>query len=337
MYTFDEIVAHEDIINHLQTAIKTKKISHAYIFDGEKGMGKKMLANTFAKTLQCEKKGISPCDECISCRTYDSLNHPDIIFVEQTKKTGIGVNDIREQINQNINIKPYQYPYKIYIVDNADSMTEQAQNALLKTLEEPPSYVIILLLSNNINKFLVTIISRCVVLKLKPVMPKEVKNYLTDMIKISNDEAELITSFAQGIIGKAKELSSSQEFFDMREEMIVISNSIIYDDEYELLKICDKFDNYKDNIQEFLDLLMTWFRDLLIVKKINDDLYLINRDKYEILVKQSHNLPYYRISEIIENILNAKNLLRYNSNFRLVMEMMITQTKENKDDKSNWR
>ncbi|WP_304943692.1 DNA polymerase III subunit [Vallitalea guaymasensis] len=329
MYTFDEIVGHNEIINHLQSAIKTNKISHAYIIDGEKGIGKKLIANTFAKTLQCQKKGISPCDECISCRTFNSLNNPDVIYVEQTKKTGIGVDDIREQINQDINIKPYQHPYKIYIVDNADTMTEQAQNALLKTIEEPPSYVIILLLSNNINKFLITILSRCVVLKLKPIMPDKVMNYVIEKLQISDYRSELITSFAQGIIGKAKELASSTEFFDMRESMIKIVDIIINGDDYQLLEVSQKFEDYKDDIQDFLDLLMTWFRDLLIVKKINDEMYIINRDKYRTLLKQAQVLSYNRISIMIENINKAKNLLKQNANFRLVIEMMILQTKEN--------
>ncbi|WP_113672987.1 ATP-binding protein [Vallitalea guaymasensis] len=329
MYTFDEIVGHNEIINHLQSAIKTNKISHAYIIDGEKGIGKKLIANTFAKTLQCQKKGISPCDECISCRTFDSLNNPDVIYVEQTKKTGIGVDDIREQINQDINIKPYQHPYKIYIVDNADTMTEQAQNALLKTIEEPPSYVMILLLSNNINKFLITILSRCVVLKLKPIMPDKVMNYVIEKLKISDYRSELITSFAQGIIGKAKELASSTEFFDMRESMIKIVDIIINGDDYQLLEVSQKFEEYKDDIQDFLDLLMAWFRDLLIVKKINDEMYIINRDKYRTLLKQAQVLSYNRISIMIENINKAKNLLKQNANFRLVIEMMILQTKEN--------
>jgi DNA polymerase-3 subunit delta' len=329
MYTFDEIIGHDEIIKHLQSAIKTNKISHAYIIDGEKGIGKKLIANTYAKTLQCEKKGMSPCDDCTSCRTFNSLNNPDVIYVEQTKKTGIGVDDIREQINQDINIKPYQYPYKIYIVDNADTMTEQAQNALLKTIEEPPSYAIILLLSNNINKFLITIMSRCVVLKLKPIMPDKVMHYVTENLGISDYRNELITSFSQGIIGKAKALASSTEFFDMRESMISIVDGIIKGDEYELLAISQKFEDYKDEIQDFLDLLMTWFRDLLIVKKINIEKYVINRDKYRTLLKQAQVLSYNRISIMIENINKAKNLLKQNANFRLVIEMMILQTKEN--------
>lgn len=323
MYTFDEIVGHEEIINYLQNTIKNNKVSHAYILDGEKGIGKNLVANTFAKTLLCEERSDTPCDNCTSCRTFDSLNNPDVIYVEQTKKTGIGVNDIREQINQDINIKPYAYPYKIYIVNDADTMTQQAQNALLKTIEEPPEYVIILLLSNNINGFLRTILSRCVVLKLKPIKSDKIMNYIINNLDIPDYRAELITSFAQGIIGKAKELASSSEFLNMRDSMINIVECIIKGDDYEKLDIVSRFDEYKDTAQDFLDLFMIWFRDLLIIKKIDDESLLINRDKYRTLLKQSQVLSYNKISMIFEKVNNTKNLLKQNVNFKLAIEMMV--------------
>ncbi|MCT4597104.1 MAG: DNA polymerase III subunit delta' [Vallitalea sp.] len=327
MYTFNEIIGYEDIKKHLQNSIEISKISHAYIIDGQKGMGKKLLANTFAKTLQCEKKEITPCDTCTSCLTFDSFNHPDIVYVKPSKKT-IGVDDIRDQINRDINIKPYHYPYKIYIINEANTMTEQAQNALLKTIEEPPSYAVIILLSSNSNMFLPTILSRCVLLKLKPISSEKIMNYINQELNIPDYQAQLVTSFSQGIIGKAKELASSTDFFDMRENMISIVNVMLKDDEYELLNLSTKFDEYKDNIEDFLDLFLVWFRDLLIVKKIDDETYLINRDKYKTLLKQARVLSYNKISVIISNIRDAKRLLRQNSNFRLVIEMMILQTKE---------
>lgn len=328
MYTFNDIIGHEEIIKHLQSAINKNKISHAYIIDGEKGMGKKLIANTFAKTMQCKLQGDTPCNTCVSCLTFNSGNHPDIIYVKPTKKTGIGVNDIREQINKDINIKPYHYPYKIYIVDNAHLMTEQAQNALLKTIEEPPSYVVIILLSNNINHFLPTILSRCVNLRLKPLSPEKIKTYITGELKIEDYRTDLITSFAQGIIGKARELALSTEFIDMREDMIKVTETIIQGDEFELMALVGIFEEYKDQVEDCLDLLLTWYRDLLIVKKIEDENYVIHTDKYKTLLKQSHSLSYNKISMIIDNIKNAQEQLRYNTNFQLAIELMLMKTKE---------
>ncbi len=327
MYTFEEIVGQDEIKEHLQSAILTGKISHAYILDGEKGIGKKLMANTFAKTIQCEKRGITPCEGCVSCRTFDTLNNPDVLYITPSKKTGIGVSDIREQINWDIHIKPYHYPYKIYIIDEADSMTEQAQNALLKTIEEPPDYAIILLLSNNVNRFLPTILSRCVVLKLKPISDHKIMAHLTKVQDVSNDQAKLIASFSQGNIGKGMELVSSTAFLEMRDNMISIVSQMIDSDDYGLMELSEKFDEYKDQIDDFLDLMMVWFRDLLLVKQLESDDLLINRDKYKTLLKQGQVLSYNKIGVMIQKINNAKNLLRYNSNYRLVIEMMLLTNK----------
>lgn len=329
MYTFEKIVGQDNIKEHVQSAIGTGKISHAYIIDGEKGMGKKLLANTFAKTIQCEKKGITPCNECVSCKTFDTLNHPDTVYVKPSKKTGIGVGDIREQINGDIHIKPYHYPYKVYIIDEADTMTEQAQNALLKTIEEPPPYAVILLLSRNVNRFLPTILSRCVVLKLKPVSDDKMMAHLLQAHDVTHEQARLVASFSQGNMGKGMALISSKAFLDMRDQMIDIVNEMIHSDDYGLMVLSERFDAFKDQINDFLDLMMTWFRDLLLVKKLQTDDLLINGDKYKTLLKQAQVLSYNEISVMTQNIHNAKDLLRYNSNYRLVIEMMLLQTKEN--------
>ena len=117
---------------------------------------------------------------CHSCKQALSGNHPDLIYVTHEKPASIGVDDIREQINDTIQIRPYSSYYKIYIVDEAEKMTVQAQNALLKTIEEPPSYAVIILITTNQEAFLPTILSRCVQLKLKPLKDFTVKSYLTE-------------------------------------------------------------------------------------------------------------------------------------------------------------
>lgn len=154
MPDFKDIIGHEEIISHLKNAVRLKKISHAYIFDGEEGAGKNLLAQTFAQTLQCEKGGEDPCGVCRSCKQAVSSNQPDIIYVRHEKPGSIGVEDIREQLCGDIQIRPYSSPYKIYLIDEAEKMTVQAQNALLKTIEEPPSYGVIFLLTTNSESFL---------------------------------------------------------------------------------------------------------------------------------------------------------------------------------------
>ena len=142
---FQDILGHETIKEHFKKAIAVHKVSHAYILAGEAGMGRKSLANAFALTLLCEKGQTEPCLECHACKQVLSGNHPDLIYVTHEKPASIGVDDIREQINDTIQIRPYSANYKIYIVDEAEKMTVQAQNALLKILEEPPENVLFLL------------------------------------------------------------------------------------------------------------------------------------------------------------------------------------------------
>ena len=184
MAKFQDIIGQEQIKEHLQSAISAKKISHAYIINGEKSSGKEFIAKVFAMALQCEKGDVEPCQECHSCKQALSDNQPDIIKVTHEKPNSISVDDIRAQINNDVAIKPYSSPYKVYIMNEAEKMTVQAQNAILKTLEEPPEYAVIILLTTNVNSLLPTILSRCVVLNMKPVADEKVRKYLMEQLEV---------------------------------------------------------------------------------------------------------------------------------------------------------
>ena len=136
MSSFSDIYGYETIKEHMQSAIRLGKVSHAYIINGGLGAGKKMLAGIFAKTLQCEnmEESVNPCNKCHSCIQSDKGNQPDIIWVKHEKPASIGVDDVREQIIADMQIKPYSSRYKIYIIDEAEKLTVAAQNALLKTI-----------------------------------------------------------------------------------------------------------------------------------------------------------------------------------------------------------
>ena len=205
MPAFKDIVGHEQIIEHLQNAITMDKVSHAYILNGPDKSGKMMIAEAFAQTLQCEavnkkleelageteserienKFTAEPCMECHSCKQAAGKNQPDIIYVSHEKPNTISVDDIRTQLNNDIVIKPYSSKHKIYIVDEAEKMNQQAQNALLKTIEEPPAYAVILLLTINAESFLPTILSRCVTLNLKAVPDEKIKKFLHQKCPVS--------------------------------------------------------------------------------------------------------------------------------------------------------
>ena len=191
MAGFHDIIGHDMVKDHLQKAIEYHKVSHAYILSGEEGMGRKTIARAFATTLLCEKSDKEPCMQCHSCKQIMSGNHPDVIWVTHEKPASIGVDDIRVQINDTIMVKPYSSGYKIYMVDEAEKMTVQAQNALLKTIEEPPAYAVIILMTTNQEVFLPTILSRCIQLKLRPLKDYVVSGYLSEMMEVPESKADI--------------------------------------------------------------------------------------------------------------------------------------------------
>ena len=233
---FQDILGNDMVKEHFKKAIENHKISHAYILTGEAGMGRKSIANAFAMTLLCEKGGNEPCMVCHSCKQVLGGNHPDLIYVTHSKPGSIGVDDIREQINDTIMIRPYSSYYKIYIVDEAEKMTVQAQNALLKTIEEPPAYAVILLLTTNQDAFLPTILSRCVQLKLKPLKDSVVKEYLIQSLGENESEADIYAAFARGNLGKAIHLADSEDFRHLYGELLDLLKNLKKSDISELLE-----------------------------------------------------------------------------------------------------
>ena len=328
MGTFKDVVGHKDIINYIRNAVREDKVSHAYILNGERGAGKKMLADLFAATLLCEKGGPDPCNECHSCRQAESGNHPDIIKVTHEKPNSISVDDIREQVNNTIMIKPYQGPYKVYIIPQADMMTPQAQNALLKTIEEPPEYAVILLLTSNIDSLLPTIRSRCVRLDLKVVDDGLVKKYLMEHLQVPDYQAEIDASYAQGSIGKAKEAATSQEFADMTANALKILKYANSMEVYELTEAIKTLTADKNNINDYLDIFQFWFRDVLMFKATREIDNLVFKQEINFIREQASERSYENIEKILEALEKTKVRLRANVNLELALELLFLTIRE---------
>lgn len=329
MAGFKDIVGHEQIIWHLKNAVSTGKISHAYMFNGEQGSGKKLLANLFAMTLQCEEGGTEPCMKCRSCRQALTGNHPDIIRVSHEKPNTIGVEDIRGQVNGDIQIRPYNGKYKIYIISDADRMTVQAQNAILKTIEEPPGYAVLMLLANNADMMLPTILSRCVRLNLKAVKDGDIKEYLMKNLQIPDYQAEISAAFAQGNVGKAVKLASSDKFNEMKQDVLELLRYMDRMELYEIMDAVKRINAYREDMDDFLDLLTVWFRDVLLFKATLDAGSLIFKDELPAIQKRARTSSYEGLEEIIRAIDRAKVRLKANVNFDLVLELLLLTIKEN--------
>lgn len=329
MAGFEDIIGQEQLKEHLQNAIAMKKISHAYIINGERASGKEFIAGIFAMTLQCEKQGDNPCMECHSCKQAMSKNHPDIIRITHEKPGTVSVDDVRTQINADVAIKPYSSPYKIYIMNEAEKMTVQAQNALLKTLEEPPEYVVLLLLTTNVNAMLPTILSRCVVLNMKPVKDELIQKFLMKEVQIPDYKAQVCTAFARGNVGKARLLATSEEFDNVREEAVTLLKYIQDMELNEVIAAVKKINEFKLDVNDYLDIMAVWYRDVLMFKATNDANYLIFKDEIQYIRKRADKSTYEGIEKIIEALQTAKNRLNANVNFDLTMELLLLAIKEN--------
>ncbi|MBQ8559611.1 MAG: DNA polymerase III subunit delta' [Tyzzerella sp.] len=329
MSGFKDVVGHRDIIQYIQDAVQQNKVSHAYILNGQRGSGKKMLAKLFATTLQCETEESEPCNECRSCIQANSGNHPDIITVKHEKPGSISVDDIRTQVNGDIMIKPYSSPYKIYIVPEADLLTVQAQNALLKTIEEPPEYAIIFLLTENADSLLPTIRSRCVMLKLRNIKDKLVKKYLMEQLQIPDYQADLCAAFAQGNIGRAVMLAKSEHFNEIKEEAIQLLKYINEMELSEIVSAIKEINKYKLEVTDYLDIITIWYRDVLLYKATKDVGSLVFGDQLKYIKERASKSSYEGIETILESIEKAKVRLKANVNFDLVMELLLLTIKEN--------
>ena len=329
MGSFKDVVGHKDILKYISSAVENNRVSHAYILNGERGSGKKMLANLFAMTLLCETGDNEPCGKCHSCKQAESGNHPDIIRVTHEKPNSISVDDIRTQVNNTVDIKPYQGPYKVYIIPQADMMTPQAQNAILKTIEEPPSYAVFLLLTENAETLLPTINSRCVMLKLRNIKDTLIKKYLMENLEIPDHKADMCTAFAQGNMGRAIMLANSDHFNEIREEAVQLLKHISEMELNEIVAAVKNISVYKLEITDYLDIIMIWYRDVLLYKATKEIDKVVFKDQLQSIKEQARKSSYEGIELILESLEKAKARLKANVNFDLVMELLFLTIKEN--------
>ena len=329
MVNFDDIIGHEEIIQHFKMSIERGMLSHAYILNGEKGTGKKLVTRAIAKTLQCEEGKADACNVCHSCVQADSGNQPDIIWVKHEKPNVLSVEEVRTQVNQDIGVKPYSSRYKIYIIPDAHLLNSQAQNALLKTVEEPPEYAIIFLLTDNLDKLLPTIISRCVVLNMKPIREMDMIRYMKDVLGIPEEQAYFCERFAYGNLGKAVRLATSENYKQIKESSIRLLRNIYKMETEDIILAAKRLSEYKLEMPDLMDIMQMWYRDVLMFKITNSVNQLVFREEYQAMKQQSEKISY----EGVDNVLNAldkmKVRLEANVNFDVAMELLLMTIKEN--------
>lgn len=327
MADFKDVIGHEQVIHHMQNAIRQKRLSHAYLLCGETGSGKALVADAFVKTLLCEEGGIEACGKCKSCKQAESGNHPDIRKVVREKAT-LGVKEIREQVTADAQIKPYSSEYKVYVIDEAEKMTEEAQNALLKTIEEPPAYAVFLLLAKQQELLLQTILSRCVTLPFYPVATDKIKQFLMEKRGVPDYMAESAAAFSGGLVGRAVQYTESEEFTQKRSEVLHL---VKYIDEMTMAEVMENvklFAGKKEAADEYLDMILYWYRDVLLYKATKNVNALLFRDEIETVTAQAGKRSFENLQGIVEALEQVKQRAKSNVNFENALELLLLYMKE---------
>ena len=329
MAGFDTIIGQEHIVEHMKGALSSGRVSHAYLICGERSSGKEYIAKIFAQALQCQSEQDKPCGECKSCIQAEAGSHPDIIHIVHEKPATIAVDEIREQLVYDINIRPYSSKWKIYICNEAEKINTQAQNALLKTLEEPPEYGIVLLLATSAEAMLPTIRSRCVEMTMRPVRDSQMREYLTKELQMGSDKADLCIAFARGNVGKARLLALSEEFENVRHDALSLLRNIRNMEIGEVAAAIKHISEYKFETTDYLDIISVWYRDVLMFKATRDPDGLIFHDEIQYIRAVADRSTYEGIERIIEAIGTATRRLKANVSYELVMELLMLTIQEN--------
>ncbi|MCV2287431.1 DNA polymerase III subunit delta' [Clostridioides difficile] len=300
---FENIIGQDFAKKYLTNSIKKNKLNNAYMFEGMDGIGKKKFADELSKLLL----------------DYENLeNSPDYVLIKPDGNS-IKIAQIRN-LQSDIVIRPHK-DYKIYIINNAEKMTVEAQNALLKTLEEPPNYAIIILVTNNKESLLETIKSRCDIIKFSPIPIEDLKRYLINT-GIEEERAQLLAIFSKGSIENALNLSQSSEFSMMREDIqqyiqIMLDKNIV-----EILNIPNNMEKYRGKIIALLDMMINYFRDIILLKENVNKNMLINVDKLVFIQNMNGKISYSQLSKIIDIIEDAKSKIKSNCNFNISIQVM---------------
>lgn len=323
---FYSMIGQNSLKNSLLRAIESGKTGHAYLFCGAKGIGKRTAARIFAALILCENaKAGRSCGECMPCRLMSCGTNPD--YAEIDPGGTIGVDEIRA-IQAEISLRPHYGDKKVYFVADAERMTVQAQNSLLKTLEEPPPYGVIILTTSNPSALLETIRSRTARYNLERNSIEEVQNLLIKKYSRNPEEAGFIASYSGGVIGKAIELSESQDFILIREKVFELLRRLKTNAPSGIFDVYTYFEEKKDEVERLLDIMLLYYRDLFILKNTGNENLLINCDKQDIILDDVQAYSKKELVRNIEIIEATRRSISQNANYRLAVEVMLMKLQE---------
>lgn len=314
--SFRDMKGQDRAVSFLRGALAGGRVSHAYIFYGPEGVGKRTAALDFAKALQClEVAGARPCGECLACKRISSSNHPDVSLIKPPRgEAFLGIDEIRGIIGS-VGFKPYEARWKVYIIDDVDSMTNPAQNALLKTLEEPPPQVVLILIAKTLESLLPTIVSRSQHVKFFLLRPEAVEDILISACRVDAVHARLLGRVSSGSIGRAVSYIDT-DFLETRRAVIEgVKRKKFFD--------LDLDGPSRTVLNLYLDIMLTWYRDILAVKSgLLDPEKLLNFDEADAIADEAKTAEFDFLDDIIKQIISTRALLDQNVNPKLAMGVL---------------
>ncbi|MEI3336612.1 MAG: DNA polymerase III subunit delta' [Clostridium sp.] len=301
-----EFIGYEKIIEGFFRRVDNGTLSHAHLIIGPNGIGKSILARIFAlKILNKEK----------------DIDYVDIVNYRPSKAS-MGVDEVREIIEE-VSKRPYEGDKKVIIIHEGSKLTIQAQNALLKTIEEPPQGVYIILLAESLETLLETIKSRCQVYKLTPLNNKQIEKYINTLGNYSEEEIKASLAYGEGIPGKAERLLNDDNLSELREIIVKLLKDINYAKEDLVLIYENKLENYKAQQDEVLNLMASFIRDIIMSKEVEDKNKIINIDKYDDIVEIANSLSYKKLNSMLEYIKEGRVNLMNNGSYSLVISVIL--------------
>lgn len=301
-----EFIGYEKIIQGFFRRVDNGTLSHAHLIIGPNGIGKSILARIFALKILNKDKDID---------YVDIINY-------RPSKASMGVDEVREIIEE-VSKRPYEGDKKVIIIHEGSKLTVQAQNALLKTIEEPPQGVYIILLAESLETLLETIKSRCQVYKLTPLNNKQMEMYINTLGRYSEEEIRASLAYGEGIPGKAERLLNDSNLSELREVIMNLLKDINYAKEDLVLTYENKLENYKAEKDKVLNLMASFIRDIIVAKELEDKNKIINIDKYNDIVEVANSLSYKKLNSMLEYIKEGRVNLMNNGNYSLVISVIL--------------
>ena len=331
------------IIEFLRDSIGRRSLAHAYLLVGPAHVGKMTLALDLASALNCGE-GSAPCGSCRACQRIQQGKYPDVIVIDKyagrdpkdrRKATEIGIDTVRELLQRSSNLPPFEGNYKVYIVDDADLMSAEASNCLLKTLEEPPRHVIILLLTSQENALLPTVVSRCQRFELKPAAVAEIENRLKKYDGMNPDKIKLLSRLSGGCLGWAISALKDDDYLKSREQRLTEFSGLLTHSWADRLLYMQQMPSDRNSVEEIIKLWLSWCRDVMLLK-YNCEEDITNLDKLTDLKSWANMLTIIEIKEFINSLNKMLVNLSYNANLHLLFEVIMLDLpkKEKKADYS---